>query len=257
VTATADTPSVADPAIARTEPADRVGDGILAGNAGWTFSGSTVDAFQSHVERSVPYYPEGQQLVTQLSDFFVRDDSRVYDIGTSLGETLGALVDHHARRQDVEWIGVDVESDMVVKARERFAGRRNVTIMQADLTSCDLEPSDLVVSYYALQFVPPKFRQEVVNKIYRALNWGGGFIWFEKVRACDARFQDVFTLLYNDFKLRQGFSPEEIIGKSRSLKGILEPFSTEGNRGLLERAGFVDVVPVFKYLCFEGVLAIK
>jgi tRNA (cmo5U34)-methyltransferase len=47
------------------------------------------------------------------------------------------------------------------------------------------------------------------------------------------------------------------VGKSRSLKGILEPFSTEGNLGLLRRAGFVDIAPVFRHLCFEGVLAIK
>jgi tRNA (cmo5U34)-methyltransferase len=234
-----------------------VGDGILAANAGWKFSGATVDAFQPHVQRSVPYYAEGQELAAQLSDFFVRDDSRVYDIGTSLGAMLGKLVERHANRPDVKWIGIDVEADMVAQASKRFEDRRNVNIVQGDVVLCDLEQTDLVVSYYALQFIPPKFRQDVVTKIYQALHWGGAFIWFEKVRACDARFQDVFSALYNDFKLGQGFSPEEIIGKSRSLKGVLEPFSTEGNRGLLQRAGFVDVITVFKYLCFEGVLAIK
>ena len=45
--------------------------------------------------------------------------------------------------------------------------------------------------------------------------------------------------------------------KTRSLKGILEPFSTQGNLDLLSRAGFVDVMTVQKYLCFEGFLAIK
>lgn len=234
-----------------------VGDGIPAANARWTFAGPTADSFQPHVQRSVPYYLTGQELAAQLSDFFIRDDSRVYDIGTSLGAMLGRLVDRHANRPGVRWIGIDIEPDMVVRARERFADRRNVTIEHGDVALCDLEPADLVISYYALQFVPPKYRQDVVSKIYNALHWGGAFIWFEKVRACDARFQDVFTLLYNDFKLQQGFSPDEIIGKSRSLKGVLEPFSTEGNRGLLQRAGFVDVITVFKYLCFEGTLAIK
>lgn len=234
-----------------------VGDGIPAANARWNFAGSAADSFQSHVQRSVPHYQDGQELAAQLSDFFIRDDSRVYDIGTSLGAMLGRLVDHHANRPGVKWIGFDSEPDMVVRAQKKFADRRNVTVEHNDLVLCDLEPADLVVSYYTLQFIPPKYRQDVVSKIYNALHWGGAFIWFEKVRACDARFQDVFTLLYNDFKLRQGFSPEEIIGKSRSLKGVLEPFSTEGNRGLLQRAGFVDIITVFKYLCFEGILAIK
>jgi hypothetical protein len=42
-----------------------------------------------------------------------------------------------------------------------------------------------------------------------------------------------------------------------SLKGVLEPFSTDANYGLLRRAGFVDVMTIMKYLCFEGFLAIK
>ena len=80
---------------------------------------------------------------------------------------------------------------------------------------------------------------------------------FEKVRAPDARFQDVATALYVDFKLGQGYDWAEITEKTRSLKGVLEPFSTEGNLGLMRRAGFVDVMTIFKYVCFEGFLAIK
>ena len=30
-----------------------------------------------------------------------------------------------------------------------------------------------------------------------------------------------------------------------------------GNLDLLKRAGFVDIMTVFKYICFEGFLAIK
>ena len=46
---------------------------------------------------------------------------------------------------------------------------------------------------------------------------------FEKVRGSDARFQDIFTGLYNEYKLQNGYSAEEILGKTRSLK-VLEPF---------------------------------
>ena len=27
-----------------------------------------------------------------------------------------------------------------------------------------------------MQFIPPRFRQEIINKIYKSLNWGGAFI---------------------------------------------------------------------------------
>ena len=41
---------------------------------------------------------------------------------------------------------------------------------------------------------------------------------YEKVRGPDARFQDILSRLYDDYKLEQGYSTDEIISKSRSLK---------------------------------------
>jgi tRNA (cmo5U34)-methyltransferase len=108
-----------------------------------------------------------------------------------------------------------------------------------------------------MQFVRPRFRQDTINRIYKSLRWGGAFVYFEKVRAPDARFNDIMSLLYIDHKIDQGYAGNEIVGKARSLKGVLEPFSTQGNLDLLKRAGFVDIMTVFKYICFEGFLAIK
>ena len=81
--------------------------------------------------------------------------------------------------------------------------------------------------------------------------------FFEKVRAPDVRFQDYINQLYYDFKLSNGFTEQEILEKTRSLKGILEPFTTKENLNFLKRAGFKDYVSIQKYLCFEGFLAIK
>ncbi|MDU8523947.1 methyltransferase, partial [Pseudomonas syringae pv. actinidifoliorum] len=79
----------------------------------------------------------------------------------------------------------------------------------------------------------------------------------EKVRGPDARFQDVISSLYVDYKMQQGYTPSEILAKTRSLKGVLEPFSTAGNQDMLARAGFKDVMSIFKYICFEGFFCIK
>jgi tRNA (cmo5U34)-methyltransferase len=77
------------------------------------------------------------------------------------------------------------------------------------------------------------------------------------VRGPDARFQDILSALYNDIKVDNNFNADEIINKSASLRGVMEPFSTQGNIELLNRAGFKDIVTVFKYICFEGFIAIK
>ena len=146
---------------------------------------------------------------------------------------------------------------MVSVARNRFIDSESLQVEQVDILDAELDPCDMIVSYYTMQFIPAKYRQEVFDRVYKALNWGGAFLLFEKVRAPDARFQDITTALYNDYKLEKGYSPEEIFSKYLSLKGVLEPFSTQGNMDLLGRAGFVDVMSIFKYVCFEGFLAIK
>ncbi len=234
-----------------------VGHNIVADNAAWTFSGDVAKTFVQHIRQSVPLYEEGHELVCQLSDYFVSNNSTCYELGTSTGELLRKLAEHSKSKPDSRWIGIDNERPMIQEARRHCKGLKNVELVHDDLRTVPLEKADLIVSYYTMQFVAPRDRQEVFNRVYESLNWGGAFIMFEKVRAPDARFQDISVSLYNDFKLRQGFSPEEILSKTRSLKGVLEPFSTEGNIGLLKRAGFADINTVSKYICFEGFLAIK
>lgn len=235
----------------------KVGHNIETDNANWSFGGDVPENFVSHIRQSVPLYEEGHELVCQLSDFFVSNASVVYEIGVSTGELLRKLAVHNRHKPDARWIGIDVEPAMVAKARAHCAGLPNIAIEQEDARVFAFGNADLVVAYYTMQFIPPRDRQRLFDRIYAALNWGGAFIMFEKVRGPDARFQDIMVTLYNEFKLRQGFSPEEIITKTRSLKGVLEPFSTEGNLGLLRRAGFVDITTILKYVCFEGFLAIK
>ena len=82
-------------------------------------------------------------------------------------------------------------------------------------------------------------------------------IFFEKVRAPDARFQDILNFLYFDFKSEQGIKPTEIINKEISLRSVMEPFTIQGNLDLLKRAGFKDIMPISQYLNFKGFLAIK
>ena len=233
-----------------------VGDTISVGNARWSFGGSVPETFDSHVSRSVPQYRQGHEIVVSLSDFFIRPGSTVYELGCSTAELTRQIAEANSDRH-VTFIGLEVEPAMVEAAKQKTSDLPNVEIREADIIGTELEPADLIVSYYTIQFVQPRVRQLLFDKIYNSLNWGGGFLLFEKVRAPDARFQDMMSSLYMDFKLQQGFSEQEILNKSRSLKGILEPFSTQGNIDLMRRAGFVDIMTVFKHLCFEGFLAIK
>ncbi|MDH3912878.1 MAG: methyltransferase domain-containing protein [Rhodospirillales bacterium] len=236
-----------------------VGDGLKVEKANWRFRGDVVDKFDEHVAKSVPLYLEGHELICNLADYFVKDGSTCYELGCSTGTLTLKLAAHNKHRVGAEFIGIDCEDDMINRARakQKEADVTNARFEMDDVVVAELAPCDLVTAYYTVQFVRPSVRQDLINKVYNSLKWGGAFLLFEKVRANDARFQDIMSGLYLDFKLSQGYTAEEIIGKSRSLKGVLEPFSTQGNIDLLKRAGFVDIVSVSKFVCFEGFLAIK
>lgn len=235
----------------------KVGHHIETARANWSFEGNVAETFVDHVRQSVPLYDTGHDLACAISDYFVRDDSTCYELGSSTGQLLRKLAEHHAHKPGARFVGIDAVEPMVEKARAHCAGLPSVEVVLDDVLSFDYEKSDLFVSYYCVQFVQPRHRQELISRIYERLHWGGAFLLFEKVRGPDARFQDMAVALYNDFKSRNGFSADEILNKSASLKGVLEPFSTEGNLGLLRRAGFTDIMTVMKWVCFEGFLAIK
>ncbi len=233
----------------------KAGDGIKTQNANWKFSGDVVDQFEEHIKKSVPYYEDGHELITKISDYFIKDDSICYELGSSTGKLSYRLSKRHSNK-NATFVGIEKEIDMVDKANSLYRSDR-LSFVNDDITTFEFEPSDLIISYYTIQFIHPKFRQKLIDTIYKSLEWGGGFIIYEKVRANDARFQDMMTNLYNEYKLDQGYTPEEIINKTKSLKGVLEPFSTNANIDMLKRAGFEDIISIHKYINFEGFLAIK
>ena len=232
-----------------------VGTNIQAENAGWSFA-NVAEEFDTHVEKSVPLYNEGHELICQLGDFFLHDDSVVTELGASTGALARKFLAHNARRSGLRYVAIDHEQSMLEKAAKVCEDPR-VSFVNADVVDYAFPPSSMILSYYTMQFVHPRARQTVFDRIYQSLEWGGALLLFEKVRAPDARFQDIAGQVYQEYKLNQHFTEAEILHKQRSLKGVLEPFSTQGNLDLMARAGFVDVMTVMKWICFEGFLAIK
>jgi tRNA (cmo5U34)-methyltransferase len=233
-----------------------VGDFIESENSAWNFSGHVPKSFESHISKSVPLYSQGHDLILKLSDFFLSNNSICYDVGCSTGLLAKKLTERN-KLKNIRVYGIDSESDMISFAKEKNVENSSIEFIHDDVLNVEFQKSDLIISYYTIQFTRPKIRQLIFDKIYSSLNWGGAFILFEKVRGADARFQDIMTSLYTNFKLDNGFTPENIISKSMSLKGVLEPFSTQGNLDLMKRAGFIDITTIMKFICFEGFLAIK
>ena len=234
------------------------GDNINSKNAAWSFDGSTYKNFDNHIKKSVPLYEETHNLFISFSDFFLQDNSRVIDIGSSTGTYLINLFQKHKNtRKGIKFEGYDSIKKMTQCANKNKPKKNNIKFINKDIKNVNFKNSCIVSSFYSIQFISPKNRQKILDKIYRDLNWGGAFFMVEKVRGPDARFQDMISQVYLEYKLSKGYNSDEILNKSRSLKGVLEPFSSNANLQMLKRSGFKDIFSVFKYCCFEGWVAIK
>tara|TARA_B100001173_G_C15889263_1_gene504889 strand:+ start:57 stop:776 length:720 start_codon:yes stop_codon:yes gene_type:complete len=230
---------------------------INAKNASWTFDNDVWKNFDHHINSSIPLYLLCHKLGLESSDFFLEKKSKVMDIGCSTGTFINKLNKRH-KNKNLQIIGIDAIKKMTNAAKKNNKGNKNIKFLNKDIIKNKIPNKiDLITSFFTLSFIKPAQRQLVFNKIFKSLNWGGGFIFFDKVRAPDARFQDIMSQIYINFKLDRNFSSDEIINKSNSLKGVLEPYSTNENFLFLKRAGFKDYMTIFKCITFEGFLVIK
>ena len=225
-------------------------------NSNWKFSGNIPKNFDNHIKKSIPFYEDSHKIGLMISDFFLPDNSNYSDLGCSTGKFIKALSLRH-KNKNIKFTGYDSILEMVNLSKKICKNDKRISIKKKDILIEKFKDQNFITSFYTLQFVHPSNRQKLFNKIFKSLKWGGGFLFFEKVRAKDARFQDMTNQIYTEIKINNGFSSEDIIQKSRSLKGVMEPFSSLANIQLAKRAGFKDIMTVFKYINFEGFLAIK
>lgn len=151
-----------------------VGNGIETQKNAWSFGGETAKFFDDHVRQSIPGYDLGHELILALSDFFCLPNSVCYDLGSSTGTLIKKLASRHfSSKPGIRWIGVDSIQEMVNEAKEKVPQYDGIEFIHADVRDIEISKSDFIISYYFIQFIPPRDRQALIDKIYSALNWGG------------------------------------------------------------------------------------
>jgi len=233
-----------------------VDDTISAIEGGWKFTDNVAENFDAHVRKSIPLYEEVQRMVVDMSEWFVRDGSTIYDIGSSTGETILHLHNKHIAKQNVRYIGIDNSKGMVKQAQEKITAK-NVKFLHRDVLKIIFDEADLVISLFTMHFLSAAERLQILQKAYQCLRDGGALIMAEKVLAEEGRINDLWTELYWDFKKRQGLQDDQILQKARSLRGILRPFTITENLKQLRMIGFKSIDIFFKWYNFAGILAIK
>ena len=79
----------------------KVDKNIFAKNGSWSFDKNVPKNFDNHISKSVPLYNEMHWLCEQVSDFYIKDDSIIYDIGCSTGSLLHKLATRHKSKKKI------------------------------------------------------------------------------------------------------------------------------------------------------------
>ena len=207
------------------------------------FSFSTIKNFDNHIKDSISNYDILHNLVLQISEFFIKKNSIVYDIGCSTGKLVQEL------REKSEGVVIGIEKDKnIIEAED---------ILNADIRDVVLkENSSLILSIFTLQFIDVKHREYILQKIYNSLHIGGALIIAEKTYSENGLIQEIFTFSNYDYK-KNNFTSDEILQKEKDIRKIMKPLTEKENIKMFENVGFKKIDVFYKSLNFVGWVLVK
>lgn len=223
------------------------------------FDEDVAAVFDDMLQRSIPFYPEIQNMIADLADALLPQQCTVFDLGCSTGTTI-ALLAKRLDRGSVDFIGVDSSAPMLEKAKNNLAKLQPVCVelIEHDLNKgMAIKNADLVVMNLVLQFIQPENRARLLRNIFEGLNASGALILVEKIVAEDESMNNVFIDAYHSFKKRNLYTDQEIAAKRKALENRLIPNRMSDNQKLLRQTGFARIEVFFQWFNFCGLIAIK
>jgi tRNA (cmo5U34)-methyltransferase len=222
------------------------------------FNKDVAEVFDDMVSRSIPFYEEIHRLCADLVLRYYKGEGKIIDLGCSTGTTL-LLLDKVLKQNypHAEFIGVDTSAPMLTIAQQKCTQLKNVAFHCEDMCAVDYTGAQVVILNYTLQFLKPKQRLSLLQKIYQGLRPGGIVILAEKIYSDHAPMQSLITDLYYDFKRRNGYSELEISQKREALENVLIPLTPKAQVTMLEDAGFHGPEMLFRWYNFASFLGQK
>lgn len=217
------------------------------------------EGFDNHIDKSIRHYSTLHDDIVKMSQYFVEDNTNVYDLGCSTGKTLGAMIDQNRTFAPyAHYVGIECADGFHEDMQKRMMEYEtdDLELRFEDIRNVEMYNASLITSIFTLQFMPRADRQEILNEVYEALNPGGAFIFGEKTYSCSSKVQDMLTFMYYDFK-RESFDAKDIMDKEQTLRHMLKPNTWSELNEMLETAGFESVQTFWQNHLFVGAIAIK
>jgi len=214
------------------------------------------EGFDNHIDKSVRGYSHLWGDILSLSKYFVEDYTQVVDIGCSTGKLLKGMIEQNqAHIPNAQYTGIEIEDDFYGDYNFDEKKYQQLSYYKGDVRDYSFNNCSLITSIFTLQFMSPKDRQEVLNKVYNGLNTGGAFIFSEKTFSCNPKIQDMMTFTFYDYK-RKYFSDKEILDKEVQLRHMMKLNTKTEIYDMLNKAGF-EVHNFWQNFNFIGAIALK
>ena len=223
------------------------------------FNQAVVYVFPDMINRSVPSYQLIIDGIGAISAKYMTDGCRVYDLGCSLGSATLSVAKHNQGKQ-IHIDAIDNSAAMVERCAQHISAFNfdaSIDVHKGDITAIDYHPCRLIVMNFTLQFISPEQRQELINKLYKALEPGGLLIVSEKITDKDDTLNDLLSSLHLDFKRDNGYSELEISQKRSALENVMILDSIDCHHQRFENAGFASSTVWFQHFNFVSFCAYK
>ncbi|MFC3023544.1 carboxy-S-adenosyl-L-methionine synthase CmoA [Vibrio zhugei] len=233
-------------------PINKIGD--------FTFDERVAEVFPDMIQRSVPGYSNIISAIGMLAERFAKPNTRVYDLGCSLGAATLSMRRHIEGCEGARIIAVDNSHAMVERCKLHVNAYRSdiaVDVLEEDIRQVDITNASVVVLNFTLQFLSLEDRQQLLQKIYDGLRPGGILILSEKYIFENDTAHELLIDLHHDFKRANGYSELEISQKRSAIENVMKPDSITTHRERFKALGFSSYEVWFQCFNFGSMFAIK
>jgi len=223
----------------------------------FTFDQKVVNVFDDMVLRSVPGYKQMIELIGLAGRKYPVANSNVYDLGCSTGAVTLSITSN-LKLASVKIFSIDNSKEMIEQCRKNLLGTKaNIQYICDDIENIQFENASLIVLNLTLQFINPKYRSDLVKRIFKSLLPGGALIISEKIIHENEEINKSLIDLHESFKRENGYSETEIAQKRKAIEEVLIPESIEHHLRRLNDAGFKKPFVQMQCINFASFLAIK
>lgn len=241
------------------DKADNIYASPLARMVDFRFDERVADVFPDMIQRSVPGYGTLITNIGIIAGHYAQNGTDCFDLGCSLGAVTLSMR-QRIKADHCRIIAIDNSAAMIERAQRIITEDNNrvpVVLKQEDIAESSITNASVVAMNFTLQFIDPALRDDLIKKIYAALQPGGVLIISEKLAFADQNSQQIQQQLHLDFKRANGYSDLEISQKRSALEKVLIPETAAAHHQRLQQAGFNQTEQWFQCFNFASFIAIK